>query len=111
MLAQATAGLPVGGSGRALLGAGAPWYESWLDHPEHDDPYWAPLQLHEALERTQIPVLLLSGWQDLFLEQTIAQYQRLHARGVPVAATIGPWTHTQMTTKGVPTVLRESLGW
>ncbi len=111
MLAGATAGLPVGGSGRALLGAGAPWYEKWLDHPDHGDPFWAPLQLHEALERTQIPVLLLSGWQDLFLEQTIAQYDRLNRRGVPVAATIGPWSHTQMMTKGAPTVLRESLGW
>jgi putative CocE/NonD family hydrolase len=110
-LAQATGALPVGESGRTLLGTGAPWFESWLEHPEHDDPHWAPLQLHQALERTQIPVLLLSGWQDLFLEQTLAQYQRLRERDVPVAVTIGPWTHTQMMTKGAPTVIRESLGW
>jgi putative CocE/NonD family hydrolase len=110
-LANATSALPIGEAGRALLGTGAPWFESWLEHPEHDDPHWAPLQLHQALERTQIPVLLLSGWQDLFLEQTLAQYQRLRERGIPVAATIGPWTHTQMMTKGAPTVIRESLGW
>ena len=110
-LAAATSALPVGEAGRALLGTGAPWYESWLEHPEHDDPYWAPLQLHQALERTQIPVLLLGGWQDLFLEQTLAQYRRLRERGVPVAVTIGPWTHAQMMTKGAPTVIRESLGW
>ena len=29
-----------------LLGEGAPWFESWLEHPEHDDPFWAPTQLH-----------------------------------------------------------------
>lgn len=110
-LATATSALPVGEAGRALLGAGAPWYESWLEHPEHDDPHWAPLQLHQALERTQIPVLLLSGWQDLFLEQTLAQYRRLRERGVPVAMSMGPWTHTDLMTKGVPTVIRESLGW
>ena len=110
-LAKATSALPAGEAGRALLGAGAPWYESWLEHPEHDDPHWAPLQLHQALERTQIPVLLLSGWQDLFLEQTLAQYQRLRERGVPVAVTMGPWTHTDLMTKGGPTVVRESLGW
>jgi putative CocE/NonD family hydrolase len=110
-LAQATGGLPVGESARRLLGTGAPWFESWLEHPEHDDPHWAPLQLHQALERTQIPVLLLSGWQDLFLEQALAQYQRLRERDVPVAVTIGPWTHTQLMTKGAPTVIRESLGW
>lgn len=110
-LAAATSALPVGDAGRALLGTGAPWYESWLEHPEHDDPHWAPLQLHQALERTQVPVLLLSGWQDLFLEQTLAQYHRLNERGVPVAVTIGPWNHTQLMTKAAPTVIRESLGW
>jgi len=110
-LAAATSALPVGDAGRALLGTGAQWYESWLEHPEHDDPHWAPLQLHQALERTQIPVLLLSGWQDLFLEQTLAQYQRLRERGVPVAMTMGPWTHTELMTKAAPTVIRESLGW
>jgi putative CocE/NonD family hydrolase len=110
-LAKATRALPVGDAGRALLGTGARWYESWLEHPEHEDPHWASLQLHQALERTQIPVLLLSGWQDLFLEQTLAQYQRLHERGVPVAVTIGPWTHTQLMTKGATTVIRESLDW
>ena len=110
-LAQATGALPVGEAARTLLGTGAPWFESWLEHPDHDDAHWAPLQLHQALERTQIPVLLLSGWQDLFLEQTLAQYQRLRERDVPVAVTIGPWTHTQLMTKGAPMVLRESLGW
>jgi uncharacterized protein len=110
-LAAATSALPVGDAGRALLGTGAQWYESWLEHPEHDDPHWAPLQLHQALERTQIPVLLLSGWQDLFLEQTLAQYQRLRERGVPVAVTMGPWNHTELMTKAAPTVIRESLGW
>jgi putative CocE/NonD family hydrolase len=110
-LARATGALPAGEAGRALLGTGAPWYESWLEHAEHDDPFWAPLQLHQALERTEIPVLLLSGWQDLFLEQTLAQYRQLHHRGVPVAMTIGSWTHTQLMTKGAPTVIRESLDW
>lgn len=110
-LARATAALPAGEAGRALLGTGARWYESWLEHAEHDDPFWAPLQLHEALERTEIPVLLIGGWQDLFLEQTLAQYRRLHDRGVPVGMTIGSWTHNQLMTKGAPTVIRESLDW
>jgi putative CocE/NonD family hydrolase len=110
-LEKAASALPLGESARTLLGTGAPWFESWLAHPEYDDPHWAPLQLHQALERTQVPVLLLSGWQDLFLEQTLAQYQRLHERGVEVAVTLGPWSHGQMMTKGAPTVIRESLDW
>jgi putative CocE/NonD family hydrolase len=111
LVAHATAGLPVGDAGRTLLGEGAPWFESWLDHSEHDDPFWAPTQPHTALERTEIPVLLLTGWQDVFIEQTLEQYTRLRSRGVPVAVTIGSWTHSHMLTKGAPTVLRESLAW
>jgi uncharacterized protein len=30
---------------------------------------------------------------------------------VPVGLTVGPWNHTQLMTKGAPTVIRESLGW
>ena len=61
---RAGSGRRPAGAGRAAVGArrdrscrsarpagrcsatGAPWYESWLDHPDPDDPYWAPLQLH-----------------------------------------------------------------
>ena len=88
-LARATSALPVGQAGRALLGEGAPWWESWLDHPEPDDPFWSRMNLGEALDRTEIPVLLIGGWQDVFLEQTLAQYDRLKRRGVNVAMTIG----------------------
>jgi uncharacterized protein len=111
LLARATGGLPVGEAGRTLLGKGAPWYESWLEHPEHDDPFWTGTQLQTALERTEIPVLLLTGWQDVFIDQTLEQYTQLRGRNVPVAVTIGSWTHGHMLTKGAPTVLRESLSW
>ena len=108
---RASLGLPLGESSRAMLGEGAPWFESWLEHPHSDDPFWTRLHLREALERTEIPVLLLTGWQDLFVEQTLEQYERLRSRGVTTALTIGPWTHSQMMTKAGPTVIRESLDW
>ncbi|QZH64291.1 CocE/NonD family hydrolase [Mycolicibacterium farcinogenes] len=110
-LAKATAGLPMGAAGRRLLGTGAPWFESWLDHPERDDPFWELLRFDEALQHVEVPILLLSGWQDLFLDQTLEQYEQLHRRGVPVALTVGPWTHGQLLTKGLSTVIGESLQW
>ncbi len=110
-LARATAGLPMGAAGRKLLGPGAPWFESWLEHPDREDPFWDALRFTEALDRVEVPVLLLSGWQDLFLDQTLQQYRQLRRRAVPVALTIGPWTHTQLLTKGLPTVIGESLAW
>jgi uncharacterized protein len=111
VVARTTNKAPAGDAARALLGQGAPWYESWVEHPDRDDEFWEPLRLTEALDRVQIPVLLFGGWQDLFIEQTVAQYQHLRGRGVTTAMTVGPWTHTQLLSTGAPTVLRESLAW
>ncbi len=110
-LARATAGLPMGESGRALLGAGSPWYEGWLEHSDPDDAYWEQFQLGAALDLVSVPVLLIGGWQDLFLSQTLEQYRHLRSRGVDVALTVGPWTHSQMSQKGAGHVARESLEW
>lgn len=111
LVSQASLTLPLGESSRALLGQGAPWFESWLEHPETDDPFWTRLHLRDVLDRAEVPVLLLSGWQDLFVEQTVEQYGSLNSRGVPTGLTVGPWTHSQMMTKAAPTVLRETLDW
>ncbi|MDI3314374.1 MAG: CocE/NonD family hydrolase [Mycobacterium sp.] len=110
-LARAALGLPMGAAGRALLGDRAPWYESWLEHPDPQDRFWDPLRFGAALERARVPVLLLTGWQDPFLRQTLQQYRRLRERDVEVALTVGPWTHTQLLTRGLGTICRESLGW
>jgi putative CocE/NonD family hydrolase len=103
--------VPMGASGRTLLGTGAPWWESWVEHPDRQDPFWEPLRLTDALDRVDVPVLLFSGWQDLFLDQTLAQFAHLRGRDVTTALTVGPWTHTEVMTKGAPRVLRESLAW
>nr|WP_234807406.1 CocE/NonD family hydrolase [Mycolicibacter senuensis] len=108
---RAAGRLPLGVAGRALLGTGSPWYESWVEHPEREDPFWDRLRHPAALENSRVPVLLLSGWQDLFLDQTLAQYRALRDRNVDVAMTIGPWTHTQMLTSGLSRVTAESLQW
>ncbi|WP_293333027.1 CocE/NonD family hydrolase [Mycobacterium sp.] len=110
-VARALAKVPLGESARALLGAGAPWFESWVENVDDDAAFWDRLRFPAALDRVQVPVLLLGGWQDIFVGQTLRQYQHLHDRGVNVALTVGPWTHTQMLTKGLSTVAQESLDW
>jgi putative CocE/NonD family hydrolase len=103
--------LPMGAAARRLLGSGATWYESWLAHPSADDPYWSPRRMSDALDRVETPILLLTGWQDVFLDQTLQQYRRLRDRGVTVAMTIGAWTHGDLTTRAAGRVGRESLAW
>ena len=110
-LAGAVHSVPLGSGGRALLGAHSPWYESWIEHPDVGDPFWEPMRMTHALDRCEVPVLLLSGWQDIFVDQTITQYRHLHRRGKDVAMTIGPWTHDQMVTKATGSAAAETLSW
>ncbi len=110
-VAAAASQAPLGAAGRALLGEGAPWFESWLEHPDPEDLFWQRLRCGAALERVRVPVLLVGGWQDLFLQQTLEQYRRLRERGVNVALTVGPWTHTRLLTAGLAVITRESLQW
>jgi uncharacterized protein len=95
---------------RDLLGTEAPWFDTWLEHPDLTDPFWAPLQCGAALERISVPTLLVGGWQDLFLEQTLEQYRALAARGVPTRLIMGPWTHLDAATRAGP-AFAESLAW
>jgi putative CocE/NonD family hydrolase len=76
-----------------------------------DNPFWGPLKVDSALDRIQVPLLLLSGWQDLFLPQTLHQFRHLRARGVDVSLTMGPWTHTQLLFAGLGTVAKETQQW
>ena len=101
-LARAVDGVPLVDAGEALLEGRAPWYREWVSRRDPGDPFWAPMMLEAALERVEVPVLLQAGWQDLFLDQTLEQYARLSARGVDVALTVGPWTHVELATKGMP---------
>jgi putative CocE/NonD family hydrolase len=110
-LTPALRGVPLVAAGEGLLAGGAPWYRDWVSRADRADPFWQPMRLHEALDRVQVPVLLLSGWQDLFLEQTLDQYAHLRGRGVDVALTVGPWTHVEMLSRAGPVVTRESLDW
>ncbi|MCB0923379.1 MAG: CocE/NonD family hydrolase [Mycobacterium sp.] len=110
-LRHAARDLPLGAAGRRLLGAESAWYESWLEHPDGSDPFWAQRRMTCALERCTIPVLLLTGWQDVFLDQTLEQFAQLQRRGIEVAMTVGPWTHDQMVTHATTRTARQTLSW
>jgi len=91
-----------------IVGPGAPWYREWLQHPTLDDPYWDGYRAGAGLERVSVPTLLVSGFHDFFVEQTLQQYHALRRRGIPVGLTIGPWNHLALDV-GVAT--RETLAW
>lgn len=107
-LRGALARLPLRGTMNDLGGKGAPWYDDFVDHPDTLDPYWNDFRATEALNRTTVPTLLVGGWHDFFLDQTMEQYQALRSRDVEVAMTVGPWTHLDVDNK---ISMPQAIGW
>lgn len=109
--------VPLVDGARAYLGAESPsyrWLGRWLTSSREDqqaDPlgYWRPMKHGGALDRTKVPILLVGGWQDIFVRSTLEQYARLRAQGCTVGLTMGPWHHGEAA--GAPGVMRESWDW
>lgn len=100
--------LPLQGLAERVGGNPAPWFDEWLAHPDLDDAYWDRYRATPAVHSSTVPALLISGWQDWFVEQTLYQYGVLRDRGVDVALTVGPWTHL---TIDAAVTAPESLAW
>lgn len=65
----------------------------------------------DAIENSSVPILLMTGWHDVFLGQTFQQYRRLHERGVDVGLTVGPWTHTDLAGDAAAPMAQQALAW
>jgi putative CocE/NonD family hydrolase len=107
----AFAGLPMAQAAESVLDGRAPWYPEWLEHSDLTDPYWRRYNFTDAAQRVQTPTLLVGGWQDIFVGQTVEQYETLRSRGIDVALTIGPWTHVGHVLKGSAVIDSEALDW
>lgn len=109
--------LPLTDGVKSLLGPEShayEWLEKWLvtdwEGIQADpEKVWEPTKHARVLDTTKVPVLLLSGAQDIFTRQTMQQYQRLRERGCTVALTFGAWNHVQVPNgEGV---MKESWDW
>ena len=84
------------------------WLCEAITRYDRTDPYWKPKQQGDALERANVPILLVTGWYDILLRTVVEQYSRLAERGCNVALTIGPWTHIGAQRGQTPA---DSLSW
>lgn len=110
-IGPALATVPLSEGAAKVLGSGAPWFKRWIENQSVDDAYWESARLSPALDRVTVPVLLHTGWHDIFLDQTMEQYHHLSAREVDVALTVGPWTHNDIEEKAAPELIDEALAW
>jgi uncharacterized protein len=106
---QISRALPVIDAYPAAFGHRVGWFEQWLAHPDQADPYWDGLAA--GLGDGTVPVSLVTGWDDVCLDQTLALYGRLREAGRQVRLLVGPWSHTSAFDKGWPVVFADALGW
>ena len=107
----ALAALPVADAGERFVGPESAWYRDIAIRDDPSDPYWRAQDATPAVDNLQAPVRLIAGWQDVLLGQTLDQYRRLRDRAVPVALTVGPWTHFEMASRGGRRVFSELFEW
>ncbi|KAH6980628.1 X-Pro dipeptidyl-peptidase-domain-containing protein [Ilyonectria sp. MPI-CAGE-AT-0026] len=100
--------IPLADAADDLFADRAPWLRDRIARGDLSDPFWKPMQHQAVLERVTIPIFLISGWQDVFLAQTMEQYSVLSKRGSNVALTVGPWTHLDVNGGGT---VKQSLDW
>ena len=82
-------------SGRRLwkerLENNQPYLLEWVKH-QVDGPYWKNGSLRPDYDRVQVPVFLIGGWHDGYVNAMLRMYT--HLKG-PKKLLIGPWVHTQ----------------
>lgn len=99
----------------AMGGVDSPLYKlvhKWLaneDIEKDETGLWKPMKQQKALKRTNIPILLIAGWQDGFVRQNFEQFQQLKANGCNVGLTVGAWHHGEIAADEV--VGQETLDW
>ena len=79
-------------------GERASFYFDWIEHSTKD-AYWRGLAYDTQYGRVQVPACNVSGWYDVFLAGTLANFTRMQREGGSEAARrgqkliIGPWGH------------------
>ncbi|MEU7924856.1 CocE/NonD family hydrolase [Micromonospora sp. NPDC049107] len=108
-LAAALAHLPLADADRVATGVRIPFFQEWLRHHTPEAAYWRERVFADRVARVRAPVVMVTGWHDIFLPAQLDDYATLRATGARPRLVIGPWTH------GSPglfvAALREGLTW
>ncbi|MET8530042.1 CocE/NonD family hydrolase [Micromonospora sp. NPDC005172] len=108
-LAAALDHLPLAGADRVATGVTIPFFQEWLRHHTPEAAYWRERVFADRVARVRAPVVMVTGWHDIFLPAQLDDHATLRAAGTRPRLVIGPWTH------GSPglfvAALREGLTW
>jgi predicted acyl esterase len=101
-LTKAFGVLPVSAGDSAATGHPIHWYQDWVAHERVTDEYWTQQNHTASVPDVSAPVLMVTGWYDIFLPWQLRNYAQLVEAGNPPRLTIGPWGHTSPE-MGAPT--------
>ena len=91
-----------------MVGHRVGYFQEWLDH-ENDDGYWKALDRRPGSAAMPGMVHLATGWYDVCLASTLADYRALRQAGKAVRLLVGPWYHGR---GAVDRALRDDVdGW
>lgn len=94
----------------ANRGRRSKFFETCLDRPDTHHPWWTTVDHSGALQRVNVPVLMIAGWHDLYAADMVGQFQTLRDRHVDTALLMGATTHAGYV-RSAPTTLPETLSW
>ncbi len=78
----------------ATMGEASTHYRDWLRHPLQNDPYWRNISFETEAGAIKAPLLVVSGWFDIFLRGAIDDQLSITRSGNPhKRLIIGPWVH------------------
>ncbi|GAA3909780.1 CocE/NonD family hydrolase [Microbacterium invictum] len=85
--------LPLGQGDSAATGHAIGWYQDWVKHEDLSDRYWTQQSHTASVPDVTAPVLMVTGWYDIFLPWQLRNYAQLVEAGRPPVLTVGPWGH------------------
>jgi putative CocE/NonD family hydrolase len=85
--------LPLSDVDVAMTGAEKSYFRDWLAHSPLDDDYWSVVDHRAGTVAQTAPVVMHSGWFDIFTPYQLQDFERMRAAGRDVELRIGPWNH------------------
>ncbi|NTV62284.1 MAG: CocE/NonD family hydrolase [Oscillochloris sp.] len=101
--------LPLAEADQVAIGEPIPFFQRWLADSDSDSDYWRTIDLQRHAGRMRVPIHMVAGWHDIFLDGQLADYHALLAAGYQPYLTVLP--HHHMDRKVLWEGVRHGLAW
>ncbi|MEU1971306.1 CocE/NonD family hydrolase [Microbacterium sp. NPDC019599] len=85
--------LPLAAGDSAAAGRSIRWYQDWVRYESLAEEYWTQQSHTASVPHVTAPILMITGWYDIFLPWQLRTYAQLVEAGNQPRLTLGPWGH------------------